>query len=67
MIKMIETFFRNLARLDENDRKVDEINRRIGMRTAHTTVLLEKAGKLQEILVQKTTTYYIGKAIGVIR
>lgn len=67
MIPIIESFIRSLIGLDENDRRVDAVHQRMQLRTERTKMLLERAGKLQEILVRKTTTYYIGKAMGVIQ
>lgn len=63
---MIIQLFRRILKLDENDKKIEEIKSKANRQIEHTTFILKEAGKLRNVMVKKTTTYYLGKSLGVI-
>lgn len=63
---MIIQLFRRILKLDENDRKIEEIKSKTSSQIDRTTLVLKEAGKLRNVMVRKTTTYYLGKSLGVI-
>lgn len=55
-----------MLKLDQNDRQIEAIQERAMDKITEATVVLQVAGKMQQMLVKRTTTYYIAKATGAI-
>lgn len=60
-------WFDKLAKVEETDAKVEAIKQEAIDKVDATTKSIEKVGQLQRLVMQKTTTYYIGKAIGAVK
>lgn len=63
---MIYELLRKLLKLEENDKEIESLQKKAYKEIGQTTLTLKKAGVLHEIMVKKTTTFYIGKAMGAI-
>jgi len=53
--------------LEASEEAVADIKKKASERVAEVTKSLKKQGDLQNLVIQRTTTYYIGKAIGAIK
>lgn len=53
--------------LEKSEAKVQKVKDNAIVKMDEVTTTLEKAGKLQRQIMRRTTTYYIGRAIGSIR
>lgn len=53
--------------LEQGDKDVKKIKDNAQKRVNEVTKTVKKAGELQKLVIQKTTTYYLGKATGSIR
>lgn len=56
-----------LIKTRETDEKVDAIKKDTINQISQTTKSVQKVGELQNLVLKKTTTYYIGKAMGAIK
>lgn len=65
IIKAIDKMF-NL-RMEDSEQAVNEVKQETNTKIKQTKQTLKKAGHLQKQVLQKTTTYYLGRAAGVIR
>lgn len=57
----------HLLGLPQSEKAVGEIKENATKQVNDVTESLKKQGKLQNLVIQRTTTYYIGKAAGVIK
>jgi hypothetical protein len=53
--------------LKESEQQVEDVKQDAIKQVEEVKVSLHKAGKLQKQVMKKTTTYYLGKAAGVIK
>lgn len=53
--------------LEKSDQDVADIKKNAIDKVSAVTVTLKKQGELQNQVIKKTTTYYLGKAAGIIR
>jgi len=61
-------FIDKLLKLEQAEREVHEVKQEAINKVNEVNKTLKKAGQLQKIVMQKTTTtYYIAKAAGVLR
>lgn len=60
-------WFDRIARTNESDRKVAVIKKNTFSHMEDATASVRKATKLQNQILNRTTTYYIGRAAGVIK
>lgn len=63
---MIAKLIRKWLKLDENDAEIEKIHKRTRKQIHKTVVVLNECGKMDRQIMQKTTTYFIAKAAGVI-
>lgn len=53
-----------LVGITDNDARVEAIKQDTQNKIDATTRVVQQAGQLQSLVMKKTTTYYIGKAMG---
>lgn len=56
-----------LLRLDKNEAKVEALKDKTRVEMQKVVAVLRKNGKLQEVLIEKTTTFYLAQAMGVLK
>ena len=56
-----------LLKLEQSEQHVTNIKKKAIDKVDNVTVILHRAGVLQQRVMKKTTTFYIGKAIGTIK
>lgn len=61
------TWLDKLSKTRETDEKVNAIKQDTINKINQTTKSVKQAGELQNLVMKKTTTYYIGKAMGAIK
>lgn len=61
------TLIRKLLKLDQNDQEIAQIQDRALSQIDQATAIMKRAGRMREIMIRKTTTYYIARAMGVIK
>ncbi len=66
MLQRMKEQIDKILGLQRANRRVDEIKEDATNRVNSATVVLKKQGKLQTQVMHKTTTYYLGKAYGII-
>lgn len=65
IVRFIDKVF-NL-KMEDSEQAVVEVKEKTNKKIKETRKTLKKAGNLQQEIMQKTTTYYLGKAAGVIK
>ncbi len=63
---MVTNMLKKLLHLDLNEAKVAEIKASTKVQVDQATSVLRKQGKLQKILIHKTTTFYLAQALGLL-
>lgn len=66
-MNFMENFFARILRLNETDTQVAQIKQDTLTKLDETASVVKKAGDLQAKVLKKTTTYYIGKGLGVVK
>lgn len=61
---MITNFLRKILHLDENDEEIIKIQNKADEEIKQTVARMKRAGKLQEVVIKKTSNYFIFKAMG---
>lgn len=63
----LATLLDKLLKLNESEEQVSQIKQIAIDKVEETTKSLRKAGRLQRTVMNKTTTYYIARASGVLK
>lgn len=73
MLMTIKTFYflcrwlDKLAGIKDTDEQVEAIKQQAVDKVDQTTASLKRVGELQQQVMKRTTTYYLGKAMGGIK
>lgn len=54
-------------KMEDSEQAVTEVKRETNSQISQTKKTLKKAGNLQQKVMMKTTTYYIGRSMGVVK
>ena len=65
LFRLIDKIFK--LHLESSEKEVNVIKDDANNKVEEVRITLEQAGKLQTKVLRKTTTYYLGKAAGVIK
>ena len=65
LILFVDRLFQ--LKMEDSEQAVIDVKKETNDKVKETKKTLKKAGNLQQKVMQKTTTYYLGKGMGVIR
>lgn len=64
---LFHRLFDKLLHMQSTEQKVNIIKQSTDFKVQEVSITLKKAGRLQNLVVKKTTTYYFAKALGILK